>query len=83
MKFKSIFIKEGMFSKTFSFSDKLNLVYSEFNSAGKTTLLRIMLYALGYNIPSTRKMKFSNCEIKLIVISEAGSELEIERFKMS
>lgn len=81
MKFKSIFIKEGMFSKTFSFSDKLNLVYSEFNSAGKTTLLRIMLYALGYNIPSTRKMKFSNCEIKLIVISEAGTELEIERFK--
>lgn len=81
MKFKSVFIKEGLFSRTFSFNDSINLVYSQFNSAGKTTLLRIMLYGLGYKIPSTRKMNFEKCEIKVTVITESGIELTVERYK--
>lgn len=81
MKFISVFIKEGLFSKTFTFTDSINLIYSQFNSAGKTTLLRIMLYGLGYNIPNTRKMKFEQCEIKVTLETESGKELMVERFK--
>ena len=54
MIFKSITIKEGIYERKIEFTDEVNLVYSEQNSRGKTTLLRLMLYGLGYDIPSTR-----------------------------
>lgn len=65
MIFKSIHLKEGFFERTIKFSAGVNLIHSEKNSCGKTTLLRFMLYALGYNIPNTRKFKFSRCEVEL------------------
>lgn len=63
MIFKSISIKEGMSERTITFSEGVNLIFSRENSKGKTTLLRFMLYSLGYNIPSTRKIKFEQCEV--------------------
>lgn len=61
MKFIKITITEGMFSKTFEFDKGMNQIYSEHNRAGKTTLLRLLLYSIGYSIPSTKKMDFDKC----------------------
>lgn len=37
----------------YNFSNKYNMIYSKENSKGKTTLIRFILYALGYQIPAT------------------------------
>ena len=65
MKFISLTIKtkqEG--TKTFHFCDK-TLIISDNNSVGKSTLLRLIFYSLGYSIPGTYKMKFKNIETML------------------
>jgi len=77
--FKSIRLKEGLFERTIVFEEGVNLIHSATNSCGKTTLLRFMLYALGYNIPNTRKIKFSHCEVELIVESEASGRIYLLR----
>ena len=65
MKFVSLKIKEGLFQKVYNFSDKC-LIYSDENSRGKTTLLRMLLFALGYNIPPTKKISFSKYVFELL-----------------
>lgn len=79
MIFKSIRIKEGMFERTIDFSDNVNLIFSQKNSCGKTTLLRFLLYSLGYNIPNTKKFKFTNCEVESIIESEFSGTITILR----
>jgi hypothetical protein len=54
-------ITEGVFQRKIDWSDGVNLIYSSGNSTGKTTLLRLLLYSLGYPIPNTKNIKFSNC----------------------
>lgn len=79
MKFKSIYLKEGMYERKIDFSNGVNLIHSDTNSKGKTTLLRFMLYALGYTIPSTRNIKFSQCEVEIIIESEKNGEIKLIR----
>ena len=79
MIFKSIYLKEGLFKRRIDFSKEVNLIHSDKNSKGKTTLLRFMLYALGYNIPNTKKIKFNQCEIELIVENEKKEEIKLVR----
>ena len=38
----------------------VHIFYSSNNSTGKTTLMRAILYTLGFNIPDTELVKFSN-----------------------
>lgn len=47
----------------------VHIFHSTVNSTGKTTLMRAILYTLGFNIPDTELVKFSNYEfyIKLVV----------------
>ncbi|OAZ73389.1 hypothetical protein SRCM101060_02836 [Lactiplantibacillus plantarum] len=56
-------------NKTFTFSEISSLIYSSKNSSGKTSLVRLILYSLGYPIPSTKGFDFSklDLEIKIIV----------------
>ena len=54
MRFLSIKIKEGFFERTFDFSGGANLIFSLENSKGKTTLLRCLLYSIGYAVPNTK-----------------------------
>jgi len=70
MNFKSIKISVGNFYKEIDFSEKVNLIYSKKNTVGKTTLLRLMLYAIGFSIPSTRKLKFEKCELSCKIESK-------------
>ena len=60
MRITEIILQDGLFKKKIKFNDYLNLIHSEKNSTGKTTLIRAILYALGYSIPSTKGIKFSD-----------------------
>lgn len=83
MIFKAIHLKEGLYERKISFSKDVNLIHSDKNSRGKTTLLRFMLYALGYTIPNTRKIKFNQCEVEMIIESEKNGEIKIVRNDIS
>ena len=62
MRFVEFTLKEGFFQKTVKFSEIANIIYSEKNTAGKTTFLRTMFYTLGYPVPSTKGIKFEGME---------------------
>ena len=76
---KSIHLKEGMFNRFIEFSEKANLIHSKQNSKGKTTLLRFLLYSLGYNIPNTRKIKFGQCEVETVIFLEKKGNVILSR----
>ena len=57
MKINSIYIERGDEKRSFIFNPNINLIYSKENSKGKTTLLRLILFGLGYNIPATDGIK--------------------------
>ena len=65
--------------KIFNFTPEVNVVYSKKNSVGKTTLLRMLMYALGYPIPNTRGIRFSDYETVLTVMGTTGSEFILTR----
>lgn len=77
---KSIRLKEGFFERKIIFTNLVNLIHSNKNSCGKTTLLRFLLYALGYNVPSTRKIKFKNCEVELALESDSIGKVTFFRY---
>lgn len=49
---KKLHIIEGIYEKTFEFGHR-TLLYSSDNSQGKTTLVRLLLHSLGFDIPMT------------------------------
>lgn len=53
MVINSIEISLNNKSQKYNFKNDFNLIFSKKNSKGKTTLLRFILYGLGYNIPPT------------------------------
>lgn len=69
-----------MSERTIDFSDGVNLIFSRENSKGKTTLLRLMLYSLGYNIPNTRKINFDQCEVRTEIYCEKIGDIVLTRF---
>ena len=80
MIFKSVRIKEGFTERKFEFTDGANLIFSKKNSCGKTTLLRFMLYSLGYNIPNTRKINFERCEVGSEIFCDALGDVTLLRY---
>lgn len=83
MRFEFIRLKEGLFERVITFSEGVNLIHSAKNSCGKTTLLRFMLYALGYNVPNTRKIKFDKCEVELVITCENVGNISLLRYNNS
>ncbi len=79
MKFNSIYLKEDNRERLINFSVGNNLVYSEENSKGKTTLLRMLLYSLGYPIPNTKNIQFEKCQIETNVTTDSGEVLIFTR----
>ena len=74
-------ISEGLFNNSDDeFSNVSNLLYSNDNSVGKTTYLRILLYSLGYTIPNMFGLDFSNLNLELWV-NEKGKKYIIKRIK--
>lgn len=57
MKIRNISIKNECLERRIEFDEKINLIYSKENSKGKTTLLRVILFGMGYCIPPTDGIK--------------------------
>lgn len=75
MKINSISIN----GKKFQFSKQSTLIYSTVNGTGKTTLLRLLLYGLGYPIPATKGIDFSSLSIKVSLTKDNGEQLTLDR----
>ena len=75
---KELYLEEGMCYKNCKFLQK-NLVYSQENSQGKTTLIRLILHSLGYAIPSNGNMEFDNIQTKIIIETDEGKRITLER----
>ena len=76
---KSLTILRGFLEETIvEFNSGWNLVWSKNNSHGKTTLIRFILYSLGYKIPSTKKVDMNEYTTVLCINNKDG-ELLITR----
>lgn len=67
MHFKSLELIYENMTRNFNFQDNVNLVISKENSVGKSTLLRLLFYSMGYSIPGTKGIKFKNVKTKLTI----------------
>jgi hypothetical protein len=56
MKINKLSISRGFFSPLEITFEKNTVITSDTNAKGKTTLLRFLLHAMGYKIPSTKKV---------------------------
>ena len=65
--------------KVFSFGKNVNVIFSKKNSVGKTTLLRLLMYAMGYPIPNTRGIRFSDYETVLTVVGANNENFVLTR----
>lgn len=74
MKIKTIIID----NKQFDFSHT-TLIHSKHNSVGKTTLIRLLLYGMGYTIPSTNGFDFNSKRIKLVLLDSQNEEMTFLR----
>ncbi|HZL81900.1 MAG TPA: hypothetical protein VFB98_00280 [Candidatus Deferrimicrobium sp.] len=79
MRFESLRIKQGLFEREFSFQAGVNIVHSKTNSVGKTTLLRLLIYSLGYSIPSMRGLDFRDCELFAKIVNDSGKVCQLYR----
>ena len=75
----SIHIEENGVKRFITFSDRNNLIHSYANSKGKTTLLRLMLYSIGYSVPNTKHIKFENCKVESQITLDNGEVLLLYR----
>lgn len=80
MRILSVYLKEGLYERKINFTDSVNLIHSSQNSCGKTTLMRFILYGLGYPVPNTKKIKFEKCEIIVELQTETIGYVKIERY---
>ena len=62
---ESIVLTEKNHSKKYCFSSGANLIYSPKNTVGKTTLLRLICYSLGFAIPNTKNIRFEKCKTNM------------------
>ena len=76
---EKVTIRQGSFEKVFPFSSKNNLIHSHINSVGKTTLMRVVLYSIGYSVPSTKMFPLDKCEIEAQILTDAGHSIRLVR----
>ena len=78
MKIMSLEIETKDSKYMYNFTDKV-MIYSKENSMGKTTLLRFILYALGYQIPATEGIKTFDRFVFNLKIDCDGNFIKIVR----
>ncbi|MBQ0153350.1 MAG: hypothetical protein KBS70_01030 [Bacteroidales bacterium] len=78
MRFKSIYLREAFEERHIEWSVN-NLIHSDNNSKGKTTLLRLLLYSIGYNIPNTHDIKFEKCIVESVIETDSYEEISFKR----
>lgn len=57
----------------FTFHESTTLIHSNDNSVGKSTLLRMLFYSIGYPIPGTASIRFKNLYLKLHISTSRGN----------
>jgi hypothetical protein len=72
MKIKKLIVD----NKYVAFSHR-NLINSSENSVGKTTLIRLILFAMGFAIPSTQKVNFNNLITRIYIENNSKNYLLI------
>lgn len=65
-----------------SFAENANVIFSDVNSVGKTTFIRFLLYALCYNIPSTKRIKMDECSTEIYIENSKGVHI-VRRFNLT
>ncbi|MDB8869859.1 hypothetical protein ACWN97_01925 [Pediococcus acidilactici] len=65
MRFLNLLLNYDGKTKNIKLFDK-TLIYSKENSVGKSTLLRLMFYSLGYPIPGTYGLKFKKINTEIL-----------------
>ena len=75
----SLLIKDGYFEKKYEFDNGFNLIHSDPNSVGKTTLLRSLIYAMGYPIPGTKRFPLTKPEFTLNIQLKSGETAQVVR----
>ena len=86
MKFISLKSQYEGKTRKFDFHKNTTLIYSKNNSVGKSTLLRMLFYSLGYPIPGTDSILFKNLHLELniaksnenIIIKRHNNKLRLE-----
>lgn len=73
-----LIIQEGMDKSEDVFSANSNLILSETNSKGKSTLLRLIFYALGYQIPNMKGLDFNQLYTE-IYLTEKNIDYVLKR----
>lgn len=69
-----------MYVKTFTFDDGMTLICSDGkNSVGKTTLIRLLLFALGEPVEMTQGFDPKKLITRAIVVTDSGQQLHIVR----
>jgi hypothetical protein len=80
MKFNYLEVKCGFLPlNRFEFTQNANIIHSTKNGVGKTTLLRLLMYSLGYSIPNTRGINFKDYETVIEVVSANSTIMTIIR----
>lgn len=77
MYIKKLVLQEGLFKSYDTFSN-ITLIHSNENSRGKSTYIRYLFYALGYQIPSMKGVDYLNVSTELY-LDERGKEYCIVR----
>lgn len=72
-------IRYGMYEKVFPFSKGNNLIHSQNNSVGKTTLMRVILYSIGYSVPGTKMFPLEKYEVEAKIITDEAKEIRLVR----
>lgn len=75
---KAFSMKENLINNTDTFSPKRTLLFSQENSKGKSTYLRLLFYAFGYSIPQMRDIIFTEVQTK-IHFEERNKEFFVSR----
>lgn len=78
MKIQSLKIRDGMYYGEYNFTD-FTVIFSQHNRVGKTTLLRCLLYAIGYQIPSTKGISFERMNFEIKIKLTSGREVVLTR----
>lgn len=78
MKFVSLRVQYKGKTRQFNFHENTTLIYSIDNSVGKSTLLRMLFYSLGYPIPGTDSVNFQNLHSEL-EIATSKNKITIRR----
>ena len=74
----SIRHRDAFNAKEIIFSRNMNAIHSAANTTGKTTVMRALLYALGFPLPSSKPVRFEDFEFRLDV-SLPGGLVSIKR----